>query len=57
MLIEYLKMANFRQFKDETIINFSCDTERNVTVILGNNTCGKTTLLQAFNWCFFNKVE
>lgn len=57
MLIEYLKMVNFRQFKEETIINFSCDPERNVTVILGNNTCGKTTLLQAFNWCFFNKVE
>lgn len=57
MLIEYLKMANFRQFKDETIINFSCDPVQNVTVILGNNTCGKTTLLQAFNWCFFNKVD
>lgn len=56
MLIKSLKMENFRQFKGITIIEFSCDSDRNVTIILGDNTFGKTTLLQAFNWCFYGKV-
>ncbi|MBN1552902.1 AAA family ATPase [bacterium] len=56
MLIKSLKMKNFRQFKGETRIPFSCDPEKNVTIILGNNTFGKTTLLQAFSWCFYQTV-
>ena len=56
MLIKSLRMKNFRQFSGETYVEFSIDPEKNVTVILGNNTFGKTTLLQAFNWCFYNKV-
>jgi len=53
MLLKSLKMKNFRQFKGETCIDFSCDSRKNVTIILGNNTFGKTTLLQAFSWCFY----
>lgn len=56
MLIKSLRMENFRQFKGTTSVEFSTDPENNVTVILGNNTFGKTTLLQAFNWCFYEKV-
>lgn len=50
-------MENFRQFRGTTKVSFSCDPERNVTIILGDNTYGKTTLLQAFNWCFYGKVN
>lgn len=57
MLIKSLRMENFRQFRGSTNIDFSCDPEKNVTVILGDNTFGKTTLLQAFNWCFYGKVN
>ena len=57
MLIKALKMENFRQFRGITNVEFSCDPERNVTIILGDNTFGKTTLLQAFNWCFYGKVN
>lgn len=57
MLIKTLRMENFRQFKGTTKVDFSCDPERNVTIILGDNTFGKTTLLQAFNWCFYGKVN
>ena len=57
MLIKSLRMENFRQFRGSTSIDFSCDPEKNVTVILGDNTFGKTTLLQAFNWCFYGKVN
>ncbi len=56
MLIKSLRMENFRQFKGTTKVTFSCDPDKNVTVILGDNTFGKTTLLQAFNWCFYGTV-
>lgn len=57
MLLKSLKMVNFRQYKGETNISFSCDKEKNVTIILGDNTFGKTTLLQAFNWCFYQSAS
>lgn len=57
MLIKTLRMENFRQFRGTTKVDFSCDPEKNVTIILGDNTFGKTTLLQAFNWCFYGKVN
>lgn len=56
MLLKSLYMKNFRQFKGETNVEFACDKEKNVTIFLGDNTFGKTTLLQAFNWCFYNFV-
>ena len=56
MLLKTLRMKNFRQFKGETNVAFACEKEQNVTIILGDNTFGKTTLLQAFNWCFYKTV-
>lgn len=53
MLIKSLRMENFRQFKGSNKIDFSIEPGKNVTIILGDNTFGKTTLLQAFNWCFY----
>ncbi len=57
MRIKSLRMKNFRQFRGENVIEFSCESEKNVTVILGDNTYGKTTLLQAFHWCFYDKTN
>ena len=51
MLIHSISMHDFRQFKGTQTLSFSCDKEKNVTVLLGDNTFGKTTILQAFNWC------
>ena len=56
MLLKTLRMQNFRQYKGETNVDFACDKDKNVTIILGDNTFGKTTLLQAFNWCFYKVV-
>lgn len=56
MLLKSLQMVNFRQYKGETKIVFSCDKDKNVTIILGDNTFGKTTLLQAFNWCLYGEA-
>lgn len=57
MLIKTLSMKNFRQYRGNTEIAFAYGPEENVTVILGDNTFGKTTLLQAFNWCFYEVAD
>ena len=35
MLIKTLRMENFRQFRGTTKVDFSCDPNKNVTIILG----------------------
>ena len=35
------------------MLTFSIDNDKNVTVVLGKNTSGKTTLIQAFNWALY----
>lgn len=55
MIIKSIKLNNFRQFKDEHLIKFSTDKEKNVSVILGSNTCGKTTIVGAFIWCLYGE--
>ncbi len=57
MLIKQIALKNFRQYKDLQVVKFSCDKEKNVTVILGDNTSGKTTLIQAFNWCLYGTTS
>lgn len=54
MLLRSLKLTNFRQYKAENKIHFSVDKEKNVTVVLGKNTGGKTTIVQAFNWALYD---
>lgn len=56
MIIHEISLKNFRQFKDEKI-KFATDKYSNITLILGENTSGKTTLLQAFLWCFYGKAN
>lgn len=57
MLLKSLRLLNFRQYEGTQHVEFSVDGDKNVTVILGDNTFGKTTLLQAFSWCFYGKVN
>lgn len=47
MLIKSLKMKNFRQFKGTTAVEFSCNPNQNVTIILGDNTYGTSSLIQS----------
>ncbi|TCL57094.1 AAA family ATPase [Allofournierella massiliensis] len=57
MLIESITLHNFRQFKGKQRLEFSNDPQKNVTVLLGDNTFGKTTILQAFNWCLYGVAD
>ena len=44
------------RYKGTNEIVFSCDIEKNVTVILGDNTVGKTTIAQAFRWGLYGAI-
>ncbi len=55
MIINKLELYNFRQYIGEQTIEFSTDPDRNVTVLIGINTSGKTTLVRAFEWCLYGK--
>ena len=57
MLIKQITLQNFRQFKGKQELVFATDSNQNVTVLLGDYTFGKTTILQAFNWCLFNEAD
>lgn len=56
MELDTLTMRNFRQFSDAEI-TFSKDSDKNVTVIHGQNGAGKTTVRNAFLWVLYDELE
>jgi len=56
MKFTQLKMVNFMRYKGTNILDFSCNPEKNVTVVLGENTAGKTTIAQAFRWALYGEL-
>jgi DNA sulfur modification protein DndD len=56
MKLRSLTFTNFRQFREGTI-EFASSDSKNVTVVHGENGAGKTTILNAFNWLFYDSVE
>ncbi len=57
MKIKQIELYNFRQYKGKHIIKFSCDNDKNVTVLVGENNSGKTTFIRAFEWCLYETNE
>lgn len=57
MKIRSIHITNFRQFWRENTLTFSCSPDQNITVIHGANGSGKTSLLNAFKWCFYGKTD
>ena len=55
MIINKLEMCDFRQYIGLQEVEFSTDSEKNVTVLIGVNTSGKTTIIRAFEWCLYGK--
>ncbi len=57
MKFKSIRMKNFMRYKGENTIEFSCDSVKNVTVVLGDNTVGKTTIAQAFRWGLYGAIS
>lgn len=57
MKIKSIKLHNFMRYKGDNELFFSTDNEKNVTVVLGDNTFGKTTLAQAFRWGLYESLN
>jgi len=57
MLLKSLTIKDFRQFKGTQDISFATDREQNVTLIMGDNGTGKTTLAQVFTWCLYGETS
>lgn len=57
MLLKTIKYYNFRPFKGEQSINLETNSRagKNVVVILGDNTFGKSTFVLSFIWCLYGK--
>ena len=56
MYIKSITVENFLPFQGKQRIDFSTDKERNVTLVMGNNGAGKTSLAQAFEWCLYGRA-
>lgn len=57
MLLKTINIENFRQFKGNTELKFSTDPVKNVSIILGGNGSGKTSLAQAFTWALYGITD
>ncbi|MCL2153081.1 MAG: AAA family ATPase [Oscillospiraceae bacterium] len=57
MLLKKLVVKDFRLFKGEQTIHFASEGEQNVTMIMGDNGTGKTTLAQIFTWCLYGETS
>lgn len=57
MKIEKIHLHNFRQFSGDTIVEFSTEKDKNITVIHAMNGSGKTTFLQSFYWGLYGQLK
>lgn len=57
MLLQSIKLENFRQFRNESIDFADGSNGKNVTIIIGEIGTGKTTFAQAFFWCLYGETE
>ena len=57
MLLQSIKLKNFRQFRNESIDFADGSDGKNVTIIIGENGSGKTTFAQALFWCLYGETE
>lgn len=56
MIINRIRLENFRQFYGSQEIDLSTDQRKNVTLIHAENGFGKTTLLNAVLWTLFQQT-
>ncbi|WP_405290624.1 AAA family ATPase [Methanobrevibacter sp.] len=54
MIIKSMTIENYRPYKGPVSIDFARG-EKNVTIIQGRNDAGKTSFINAFTWCLYDK--
>ena len=57
MIIKSLTLHDFRQFRGTQSIEFSTDPDRKTTLVIAENTTGKTTILESFRWIFYGSTD
>jgi len=55
--IKKIALKNYRQYIRKQEIFFPVSKDKNLTVIVGVNGAGKTNLLNAVNWCLYEREE
>jgi len=51
--ISQIKLLNYRQFVDATIVLKYSEGKKNISIIEGDNGLGKSNIFNAINWCLF----
>jgi len=57
MWIEYIKLKNYRQYRDVVIEFGKPEGDRNFIIVQGSNGAGKTNVLNAITWCLYGKEK
>jgi len=55
MIIEYIKLKNYRQYRDQTVNLGAEEKGKNIMIIEGTTGAGKTNLLNAITWCLYGQ--
>lgn len=54
MIVKSMTIENYRPYKGPVSINFARG-DKNITIIQGRNDAGKTSFINAFTWCLYDK--
>ena len=54
MIIKSMTIENYRPYKGPVSLEFARG-DKNVTIIQGRNDAGKTSFINAFTWCLYDK--
>lgn len=57
MIINSIKLKNFRSYEDETEFSFSPKYNKNIVLIGGENGAGKSTLFEAIKLCIYGPMS
>ena len=57
MIINSIKLKNFRSYEDETEFSFSPKDNKNIVLIGGENGAGKSTLFEAIKLCIYGPMS